>query len=91
VFATDELLVFGDALVADLRRLEAVQGGVPESVEAWRARSRLARVVFDNQWLMVRYQRRGARFYVSVGLAPDRYSVVFIEDSTRSVEWHVVS
>jgi len=87
IYATQELQDVGDALVADLRRIEAASGELPESVQDWRSESLLARVVFDNEAMIISYERRGAGFYIAVGRPPYQYPVVFIKDSTKSEEW----
>jgi hypothetical protein len=87
IYATQELQDVGDALVADLRRIEAASGELPESVQDWRSESLLARVVFDNEAMIISYERRGAGFYILIGQPPNGYPKVFIEDSTKSEEW----
>ncbi len=87
IYATHELRELGDVLIADLRRIEGEKGELPQSVAAWRSKSLLARVVLDNEAMMIRYERRGAGFYILIGQPPNGYPKVFIEDSTKSEEW----
>jgi len=87
IYATHELRELGDVLIADLRRIEGEKGELPPSVAAWRSKSLLARVVLDNEAMMIRYERRGAGFYILIGQPPNGYPKVFIEDSTKSEEW----